>query len=72
MSELHDRGVVRSGNNPIADIAERVIADYHGVDPEPPNNKSYDVVAKDGTTIPSQGSAPHEELAAQPLPSADA
>jgi hypothetical protein len=51
MSELRRRRVVRSGNNPIADMAERIIADYHGVDPEPPNNKSYDVVAKDGTTI---------------------
>lgn len=30
---------------------ERVIADYHGVDPEPPNSKSDDVVAQDGTTI---------------------
>jgi hypothetical protein len=33
------------------DMAERVIADYHGVDPEPPNSKSYDVVAQDGATI---------------------
>jgi hypothetical protein len=48
MSELHRRGIVRSGNNPIADMAERVIADYFGVDPEPPNNKSYDVVTKTG------------------------
>ncbi len=51
MSELHQRGVVRSGNNPIADMAERVIADYYGVEPEPPNSKSYDVVTEDGTTI---------------------
>src|SRR5207244_769823 len=51
MSELRTRGVVRSGNNPIADMAERVIADYYGVEPEPPNSRSYDVVAPDGTTI---------------------
>ena len=51
MSELFDRGIVRSGNNPIADMAERLIADYYGVEPEPPNSKSYDVVAKDGTSI---------------------
>jgi hypothetical protein len=51
MSELLQRGVVRSGNNPVADMAERVIADYHGVDPEPPNSKSYDVVTRDGATI---------------------
>ena len=51
MHELHRRGVVHSGNNPIADMAERVIADYHGVDPEPPNTKGYDVVSESGSTI---------------------
>ena len=51
MEEMRKRGIVRSANNPIADIAERIIADHYGVDPEPPNNKAYDVVAKDGTTI---------------------
>ncbi|HEX8753958.1 MAG TPA: hypothetical protein VF731_11125 [Solirubrobacterales bacterium] len=51
MEELRERGIVRSANNPIADIAERIIADHYGVDPEPPNSKAYDVVAKDGTTI---------------------
>jgi len=51
MSELRARGVVRSGNNPIADMAERVIADYYGVEPEAPNSKSYDVVAPNGSTI---------------------
>lgn len=51
MSELQRRGVVRSGNNPIADMAERVIADYFGVSPLPPNNKSFDLVAPDGAKI---------------------
>jgi hypothetical protein len=51
MAELHRRGVVRSGNNPIADMAEHVIADYYGVEPEPPNTKSWDVTTKDGTRI---------------------
>jgi hypothetical protein len=40
MTELAERGIVRSGNQPIADMAERVIADYYGVEPEPPNQKS--------------------------------
>jgi len=51
MSELLRRGVVHSGNNPIADMAESLIADYYGVAPEPPNNRSYDVKTKDGTRI---------------------
>jgi hypothetical protein len=51
MGELHRRGVVRSANNPIADIAERVIADFYGVEPQPPNSKSYDVVTRTGKTL---------------------
>lgn len=55
MSELYERGIVRSGNNPVADMAERVIADYYGVEPEPPNQKSYDVVTRDGTKVQVKG-----------------
>ncbi len=51
MSALLQRGVVRSGNNPIADMAERIIADYYGVIPQPPNNKSFDVLTPDGTKV---------------------
>lgn len=51
MSELFERGVVRSGNNPISDMAERLIADYYDVERQPANNKSFDVVTKDGTKI---------------------
>lgn len=51
MGALHDRGIVRSNNNPIADMAERVIADYYGVEPAPPNNKSFDVRAPDGSRV---------------------
>lgn len=51
MHELHRRGVVHSGNNPIADMAERVVADYYGVKPEPPNTKSYDVVTPEGVSV---------------------
>lgn len=51
MAALLDRGIVHSGNNPIADIAERLVADHYGVEPEPPNQKAYDVVAKDRTRI---------------------
>lgn len=51
MSALYKRKIVRSGNNPIADMGERVIADYYGVDPQPPNNKSFDVRTRDGVRI---------------------
>lgn len=51
MAELLERGVVRSANNPIADMAERVVADYYGVEPAPPNEKAYDVKTKDGVRI---------------------
>lgn len=34
MIELRRRGIVRSANNPIVDIAERLIATHYGVEPE--------------------------------------
>jgi hypothetical protein len=51
MAELLGRGIVHSANNPIADIAERLVADHFGVDPEPPNSKAVDVIAVDGTRL---------------------
>ena len=51
MAELRERGVVRSGNNPIADIAERLVADYYGGQLASPNERSYDVLASDGRRL---------------------
>jgi hypothetical protein len=51
MAVLLERGIVRSANQPIADIAERLVGDHYGVEAEPPNNKAVDVVAPDGTRI---------------------
>ena|SRR5215216_3366846 len=51
MAALRERGVVRSDNNPIADIAERLVADYYGGKLAAPNEKSYDVVARDGRKL---------------------
>lgn len=51
MATMLERGIVHSGNNPIADIAERLVADHYGVDPEPPNQKGFDVKAPGGTRI---------------------
>lgn len=51
MHELQRRAIVRSGNNPIADMAEHVMADYYGVALEPPNSKSYDLITRDGRKV---------------------
>jgi hypothetical protein len=36
---------------PIADMAEPLVADYVGVEPEPPNVKAYDVQTKDARRV---------------------
>lgn len=51
MAAMLERGIVHSGNNPIADIAERLVADHYGVDPEPPNQKGFDVKTPDGERV---------------------
>jgi hypothetical protein len=51
IAELLKRDIVHSGNNPIADMGERIVADYFGVEPAPPNQKSFDVITKDGAKI---------------------
>lgn len=51
MAALLGRGIVHSANQPIADIAERLVGDHYGVEPEPPNSKAVDVVASDGTRV---------------------
>src|SRR3712207_2875778 len=51
MLELRQRGIVRSGNSPIADIAERLVADFYDGHVAPPNERSYDVLARDGRKL---------------------
>ena len=51
MAELERRDIVRSGNNPIADIAERLIADYFHVELAAPNEKGFDLKACSGTRV---------------------
>jgi hypothetical protein len=51
MAELRARAIVRSGNNPIADIAERLVADYYGGTVAPPNEKGFDVLTKAGERL---------------------
>jgi len=51
MATMLERGIVHSGNNPIADIAERLVADHYGVGTEPPNQKGFDVKTPDGERV---------------------
>jgi hypothetical protein len=62
MAELLERNIVHSGNNPIADIAEHLVADQFGVEPEHPNQMAYDFVTKDGLKVPGQGDTTDEGL----------
>lgn len=45
MAALREREIVRSANNPIADIAERLVADHFRGMLAAPNEKGYDVLA---------------------------
>ncbi|MEA2283621.1 MAG: hypothetical protein QOK21_4228 [Solirubrobacteraceae bacterium] len=47
MAELRRREIVRPDNNPIADIAERLVADHYAGQLAAPNEKSYDVLVGD-------------------------
>jgi hypothetical protein len=50
--ELMERGIVRSTNNPVADLAERLVADYFGVELEPQSRKGFDLLTGDGRKVP--------------------
>jgi hypothetical protein len=48
MTELRDRKLVRSANNPVADLAESLVADYYGgTVSDNKSEKSYDVAVGD-------------------------
>lgn len=44
IDELHRRGVVRTGNNPIGDYTEWLVCDRLGLKLEPNSRASYDVI----------------------------
>jgi hypothetical protein len=46
LAELRARGVVRTGNAPAGDLAERLVADAMGGDLAPPAQKSWDVLVR--------------------------
>jgi hypothetical protein len=55
MARLRELGYVRSGNNPVADVAERLVADMYGAPLASANTAGHDLVAKDGTKIQVKG-----------------
>jgi hypothetical protein len=54
MVELRRRGIVESGNSPVADRAEKLVAAYYGATPAPPNTPAYDLVV-DGHPVQVKG-----------------
>lgn len=48
MRELRARGLVRSSNNPVADFAERLVAEELGLELAPPVAQGYDATDADG------------------------
>jgi hypothetical protein len=55
MTELNERGVIRSDNNPIGDYCEFLVAAHYGVTPEGNSNAGHDVTAPDGSKIQVKG-----------------
>jgi hypothetical protein len=43
LTELRNRGAIRSANNPIADYGELLVARYYGVEPESKSNRGFDL-----------------------------
>jgi len=48
MRELRDRGLVRSANNPVSDIAERLACERLSLEMAPKSAPGYDAVSADG------------------------
>lgn len=55
MSELEDRGVVRSSNNPVADYTETLVARALGLSLEPQSRAGYDARDADGIRYQIKG-----------------
>ncbi|MEX2210694.1 MAG: hypothetical protein WD689_02895 [Gaiellaceae bacterium] len=55
MSELNERGVIRSENNPIGDYCEFLVAAHYEVEPETSSRAGYDVKTPDGERLQVKG-----------------
>lgn len=55
MTELRDRGIVRSSNNPVADYTETLVSRALGLSLEPQSKAGYDARGADGTRYQIKG-----------------
>jgi hypothetical protein len=51
MRELRERGFVRTGNSPIGDVGEQLVAEFYGVSPIAANTAGYDCITPTGEKI---------------------
>lgn len=55
MRELRDRGIIRTNNNPVGDIAEAIVAEHYSGTRAPFSQKNWDVRTADGERIEVKG-----------------
>ncbi len=55
MHQLRDRGIIRTSNNPVGDIAEAIVAEHFGGMRAPYGQKNWDVMADGGERIEVKG-----------------
>jgi len=55
IEELRDRGIIRSGNNPVADYAEKVAVERLGLNRAGKEEKGYDALDKKGKKYQIKG-----------------
>lgn len=67
LSELRDRGVIRSTNNPVADYSEWLVARALGLELVAPSVKGYDAISPDGARYQVKGRRQTPENASRQL-----
>jgi len=55
MRALRDRGIIRTSNNPVGDIAEAIVAEHFTGERAPSSQKNWDVRTADGERIEVKG-----------------
>ena len=67
MEELRDRGVVRSSNNPVGDIAEHLFCSAFDWRPAGKSEKGFDACGEDGTRYQIKGRRLHRRNTSRQL-----
>jgi len=55
MRQLRDRGIIRTNNNPVGDIAEAIVAEHYAGQRAPFSQKNWDVLIATGERIEVKG-----------------